>query len=117
MQEITDALHAMKFGGITIYPLALLAVVALVIMIEKAYLHWRRLRLPPSLTGLIETYGFTWEKLEQELHTVNEKLSRPEDFMEEIKSGGLPKEHGRLQSAIDRNYDSWEEIHLQLEEE
>jgi ATP-binding cassette subfamily F protein 3 len=57
------------------------------------------------------------EKLEQELRAVNEKLSRPEDFMEEIKNGHLSKEHGRLQSDIDRNYETWEEIHLQLEEE
>ncbi|MBE0651985.1 MAG: ABC-F family ATP-binding cassette domain-containing protein [Bacteroidales bacterium] len=57
------------------------------------------------------------EKLEKDLQVVNEKLSRPEDFMEEIKSGELSKEHVRIQSAIDQNYETWEEIHLQLEEE
>ncbi len=57
------------------------------------------------------------EKLEMELNAVNEKLSRPEDFMEEIKSGELSKEHGRLQTEIDQSYQAWEEMHLQLEQE
>ena len=70
MQEIVAALNAMKFGGITIYPLLLLAILALVIMIDKAYLYWRYLRLPAALVGLIETYAFNWEKLELELAAV-----------------------------------------------
>jgi biopolymer transport protein ExbB len=70
MQEITEALQAMKYGGITIYPLLLLAILALVIMIDKSYLYWRYLRLPQTVVGLVETYGFTWEKLEQELAAV-----------------------------------------------
>jgi biopolymer transport protein ExbB len=67
MQEITEALEAMKFGGVTIYPLLALAILALVIMIDKSYLYWKYIRLPRSLYNLVETYGFTWEKLEQEL--------------------------------------------------
>jgi biopolymer transport protein ExbB len=71
MQDITEALQAMKFGGITIYPLLVLAILALVIMIDKAYLYWRYLRLPQTLVSLIETYGFNWEKMEQELAAVD----------------------------------------------
>jgi len=67
MQEITEALQAMKFGGVTIYPLLALAVLALVIIIDKIYLYWRYIQFPSTLSGLIETYGFTWEKLENEL--------------------------------------------------
>jgi biopolymer transport protein ExbB len=67
MQEITEALQAMKFGGVTIYPLLALAVLALVIIIDKLYLYRRYIRLPKTLFSLIETYGFAWEKLEQEL--------------------------------------------------
>jgi biopolymer transport protein ExbB len=70
MQDITDAIQAMKFGGITIYPLLLLGILALVIIIDKGYLYWRYLRLPQSAVKLIETYGFTWEKLEKELAAV-----------------------------------------------
>lgn len=57
------------------------------------------------------------EKLEGELNSVNEKLSKPEEFMEEIKSGALPKEHGQLQAEIDKHYQMWEEIQQQLEQE
>lgn len=57
------------------------------------------------------------EKLEAELDTVNEKLSKPEEFMEGIKSGKLPEEHGRLRAEIDRYYERWEEIHQKLEQE
>ena len=67
MQEISEAIQAMKFGGATIYPLLILAVLALVIIIDKLYLYRRYIRLPKSLFSLIETYGFAWEKLEQEL--------------------------------------------------
>ena len=67
MQEISEAIQAMKFGGVTIYPLLFLAVLALVIIIDKLYLYRRYIRLPKSLLGLIETYNFSWEKLGQEL--------------------------------------------------
>ena len=67
MKEIQETLQAIKFGGVIIYPLLALAVLALVIIIDKFYLHWRYIRLPSSLFNLIETFGFTWEKLDQEL--------------------------------------------------
>ncbi len=70
MQEITEALQAMKFGGLTIYPLLALAVLALVIIIDKLYLYRRYIQFPLTLSNLIETYGFTWENLEQELRTL-----------------------------------------------
>lgn len=70
MQDITDALQAMKYGGITIYPLVLLAIISLVIIIDKSYLYWRYIRLPQSMLALVESYGFPWEKLEQEVTTL-----------------------------------------------
>ena len=45
MQEISEAIQAMKFGGITIYPLVFLAILALVIIIDKLYLYRRYIRL------------------------------------------------------------------------
>jgi biopolymer transport protein ExbB len=60
----------MKFGGVTIYPLLALAVLALVIIIDKFYLYYRYIKFSPTLSSLIETYGFTWENLEQELATL-----------------------------------------------
>lgn len=67
MQNITEAFEALKYGGITIYPLVILALLSLVIIIDKSYLYWRYIRLPQSLLSLVETYDFSWEKLEQEI--------------------------------------------------
>ena len=67
MHEINQTLDALKFGGATIYPLLALALIALVIIIDKSWLHWRYIRLPNTLLKLVETYSFTWEHLEQEL--------------------------------------------------
>lgn len=67
MQDISEAIQAMKFGGVTIYPLVFLALLALIIIIDKLYLYRRYVRLPKALFNLVETYGFAWEKLEQEL--------------------------------------------------
>jgi len=70
MQDITEALEAMKLGGMTVYPLLVLAVLALVILIDKVYLYWRFIRLPKALLNLVETYGFAWEEMEQELNAI-----------------------------------------------
>jgi biopolymer transport protein ExbB len=67
MQEISEALQAMKFGGATIYPLLALAVLALVILIDKLYLYQRYIKFPGALFGLVETYSFAWNDIEQEL--------------------------------------------------
>jgi len=72
MQDISEAIQAMKFGGVTIYPLVFLALLALIIIIDKLYLYRRYVRLPKSLFNLVETYGFAWEKLEQELSALKQ---------------------------------------------
>ncbi|MGA7180688.1 MAG: MotA/TolQ/ExbB proton channel family protein [Thiobacillaceae bacterium] len=67
MQDIQEALQALKFGGAMIYPLLLLAILALVITIDKSFVYWRFVTLPRTLLELVETYGFAWTKLEQDL--------------------------------------------------
>ncbi|MDX8379422.1 MAG: MotA/TolQ/ExbB proton channel family protein [Gallionella sp.] len=67
MQDIQEALQALKFGGAMIYPLLALAIVALVISIDKLFVYWRYVRLPRKLLILVETYGFSWSELEKEL--------------------------------------------------
>lgn len=67
MQDIIEALQAMKYGGVTIYPLVVLAVISLIIIIDKSYLYWRYIRLPRSMLTLVESYGFAWDRLEQEV--------------------------------------------------
>jgi len=67
MQDLQEALTALHFGGAMIYPLLLLAVIALVLMLDKAFVYWRYVRLPAALLELVETYGFAWSDLEQKL--------------------------------------------------
>ena len=67
MQDIQEALQALKFGGAMVYPLLVLALLALVISIDKLFVYWRYVRLPQKLLDLVETYGFAWSDLEHDL--------------------------------------------------
>lgn len=60
MEELNQTLTTLKLGGIIILPLSLLAILALAIMLEKAFLYWRFARLSHDLLNLVETYGFKW---------------------------------------------------------
>jgi biopolymer transport protein ExbB len=74
MQELREAWIALQFGGAMVYPLLALAVVALVLILDKLYVYWRFARLPESLIDLVETFGFSWSNLEgriRELGTGN----------------------------------------------
>ena len=67
MQDLHETWVALKVGGIVIFPLSLLAVLALSILLEKTFLYWRYARLSGELLNLVETYGFAWEALEEKL--------------------------------------------------
>ncbi|MBY0579416.1 MAG: MotA/TolQ/ExbB proton channel family protein [Burkholderiales bacterium] len=71
MQEIQESLQALKFGGAMVYPLLALAVIALAIMIDKAYVYFRYVRLRPDISDLIETYGFSWVELEKQVASLD----------------------------------------------
>ena len=73
MQDLHDIWNAIKLGGITILPLSVLAVIALAIMLEKAYIYWQYARLPLELLSLAETYGFAWEELEKRLYGLHQR--------------------------------------------
>jgi biopolymer transport protein ExbB len=67
MQDIQEALQAIKFGGAMVYPLLVLGLLAMVISVEKLYVYFKYVRLSKQLLQLIETYGFAWHDLEQHL--------------------------------------------------
>ncbi|CAH1388249.1 MotA/TolQ/ExbB proton channel family protein [Candidatus Nitrotoga sp. M5] len=73
MQELQDAWIAFKLGGMIILPLSLLGIIALAIMLEKAFLYWRFARLSYDLLNLVETYNFAWNDLENMLSGLNER--------------------------------------------
>jgi len=51
---------------------------------------------------------------EKEMTLVNEKLSKPEEFDEEIKSGELYIQHSKLENDISQSYEKWEKISEEL---
>ncbi len=65
MEELNQTWVMLKLGGPIIVPLSLLAIIALAIMIEKAFVFWRFARLSSELSNLIEAYGFKWKDLEK----------------------------------------------------
>ena len=67
MQELFVAWNAIKFGGAMVYPLLALGVLAIAIIIDRAVLYARCLRLPAELAELVETFGFSWVELEKQL--------------------------------------------------
>jgi len=66
MQEMHIALEELRFGGAMIYPLLVLGVIALVLILDKAFTYRRYVKLPASLLTLVETYGFAWADLQQQ---------------------------------------------------
>jgi biopolymer transport protein ExbB len=67
MQALSVALSAIKAGGVMVYPIAGLALVASCVIADKAFVYWRYVRLPPKLLDLIETYDFAWAELQEGL--------------------------------------------------
>ncbi len=55
------------------------------------------------------------DALEQALKEINTKLSHPEEFSEEIRSGSLYKEHGMLEGKLEEAMSQWEILHEKLE--
>ncbi|WP_158922884.1 MotA/TolQ/ExbB proton channel family protein [Acidisphaera sp. S103] len=67
MEQVSDVINALRVGGVAVYPLGLLAVVAIVIVIDKMFLFFVQTRLPQDLVALVENYGFGWDALAQRL--------------------------------------------------
>ncbi|NDU86506.1 MAG: MotA/TolQ/ExbB proton channel family protein [Ferrovum sp.] len=67
MHDLNDTWEALKLGGPTLYPLFILALMALVILLDRGWLFWRHIRLPRSLDTLVSSYGFSWTEVEQEI--------------------------------------------------
>ena len=57
------------------------------------------------------------ELIEQELETVNTKLSNPEDYSDEIKSGLLYKAHKAIEEKLEEAMNRWELLHEKLEKQ
>ena len=67
MHELSSAWSELQYGGMIIYPLLLLGIIAVLIILDRAVAYYRCLRLPRSLAELVETYGFAWDDLDRQL--------------------------------------------------
>jgi biopolymer transport protein ExbB len=71
MHDLFESWHTLQFGGPLIYPLLFLAVVMIVIMLDKAYVYWRYARPSQTLMRLVYNYGSAWTELEREVAVAN----------------------------------------------
>jgi len=60
-------LNLIKAGGITMIPLAILAIIALAIFIDKIIFYQKLVKIPHQLVDLIEKYNFDWNLLKNNL--------------------------------------------------
>ncbi len=90
MQEIHLALEALKFGGAMVYPLLALAVLAAVVILDKAFVYWRYVRLPTPMLDLVETYDFSWPELERQLTGLNQRNYFQRFFRKIMDNRGRP---------------------------
>jgi len=67
MNFLFTTLKALEFGGAMVYPLVLLALVALFVVVDKAFVYWRYGRAPTGLPEAIERYHSPWEEIEEKL--------------------------------------------------
>lgn len=67
MEPMQQAFIALELGGVTMYPLFFLAVLATAIILEKGFLYWRYARLPSTLRELVVGGDFAWPELERQL--------------------------------------------------
>jgi biopolymer transport protein ExbB len=90
MQQLQIAWEALKFGGAMVYPLLVLAVLAAVVIVDKAFVYWRYVRLPPPLLELVETYDFSWSDLERQMAGLDKRCYFPRFFRVVVENRGKP---------------------------
>jgi len=67
MTNLQQTINILTLGGIAMYPLFLLAIIATALIIDKILLYWRLVILPQNILLTVETFGFDWTILEQQL--------------------------------------------------
>lgn len=65
MLDLPGLLAALRVGGAVVYPLLLLAVVAMVVILEKGFVFATRARRPAGVLRVLARHDFAWDDLEQ----------------------------------------------------
>src|SRR5262249_49487636 len=69
MEDLKSVVAALRVGGVAIYPLLFLAVIAAVVIIEKGFVFAMRTRPPGPLLQAIDIDRIAWDEFEQRLGT------------------------------------------------
>jgi len=70
---ISKIIKAVELGGILMYPLLILGLVALAITIDKILLYKRLAKLPKNLADLIENHEFSCQEFEENIKNLPSK--------------------------------------------
>jgi biopolymer transport protein ExbB len=62
--DLQSFIAALQLGGVMVYPLLGLTILAALIILDKAFVYAVRARLPGRLVALVESYGFAWNDIE-----------------------------------------------------
>jgi biopolymer transport protein ExbB len=73
MQGINTVLEALRLGGATVYPLGLLAVLAIMVVLDKTFVYLRYTRVPGPLLAIVDAYEFSWSDFDRQLANINKR--------------------------------------------
>ena len=94
-REVYNARDTNSFGSVKIrwcdgLSVLLLAVLAAIVIIDKAFVYWKYARLPGPLLELVETYDFPWSNLEQQLTELDQRNYFQRFFRVAMDNRGKP---------------------------
>jgi biopolymer transport protein ExbB len=111
MEDLREAWQALRLGGLMVYPLLAVGVLAMVIILDRAVMYFRCLRLPSALREAAEALDFNWHTVEEQikalaphnafrrfLGTIVDNRNRPVWWIE----SHADDEAGRIDKALSR---------------
>jgi len=73
MQFFSQIFQTAKLGGVMIYPLSALCILAIALIVDKIIFYKKSIKLPTEILNLIETYNFSWEAFESSLANLSKE--------------------------------------------
>jgi len=83
-------INILTIGGVAMYPLFLLAIIAAALIIDKILLYCRLVKLPENISQTVETFNFDWSSLDEQLQKLPEENFYRRFFFVIIKNKNQP---------------------------
>ncbi len=90
MNFFSEIFYTIKLGGVLMIPLSALSILAIALIFDKIMFYKKSLHLSQDLLQLIETYNFSWQKLEDELKELSQENSYRRFFSVILKNKNKP---------------------------